>query len=962
MSGSERYYKSAKLAKWFAISSILFLVALVWTFANDYFREWKGYQKTFRKLEVAKTRAEISEASTNLEENYDYTSLLEQLKEAETQLKDKSDQLKQAEEKLDALKAERYRDNQNYLFAKADYDAAKYAYEEALGLAKEDVNSAKKRFDNFEKRAHEMNLIFEAKDTELKNQEALILDFNKDVKNLKDKLSALSRNKTNLEKMLTHIDRSDMSFGNKLADYIRDLPVLDFLSPYYKIDQIVLKDIVDDVNFAQVPRVDRCTTCHKGVTLTDFTDDEQPFRTHPRLDLFLSSTSPHPIEKFGCTSCHSGRGRGTSFFGSVHVPESVDQENEWKETHDWQRMDLWEKPMYPKQYTEAGCFSCHSQETFIRGADKLNLGMNLIERAGCFGCHTIQKYKDKRRIGPDLNRIASKVTKEWAYRWIFHPKAFKYNTWMPRFFRQFNTSDEKSIKRTDQEIHAIVHYLFKNSAKFEMYNIPVKGNAKRGENLVATLGCYGCHRLELEPSGEETTLQSLRRDHGPNLIGLGSKTSKKWIYNWIKNPARYFPQTKMPNLRLSDREAADIAEFIWSKKNEKFMQTPIPPIDEKQLDDIVVEFQKKLDTEASAREMVSKMSLEEKLDYSGERLIRLYGCFGCHNIPGFEKDKPIGTELTEEGDKPIEKFDFGFIDIEHTNYTWFKQKLKNPRIFDKDRVKDPTEKLRMPNFEFTDKEADAIVTTLLGFVKPEVLPDKIKPRTARNMYVEEGQWIIREYNCQGCHIIENDGGAIRPMVNKWLRTVQDRGETEADALTPVYSPPNLIGEGKKVQTQWLFHFIGDPITIRPWLKVRMPTFPLTESQKNILIRYFSFLDHQDFPFVESSLPKMTSKELHAAKILFSKDYFSCVSCHIIGSKLPEGSPDSWAPNFALAKERLKPDWIIQWLMDPQALLPGTKMPTFFDPEYFDESGPDDIFGGDENKQIKALRDYVLSIK
>lgn len=77
--------------------------------------------------------------------------------------------------------------------------------------------------------------------------------------------------------------------------------------------------------------------------------------------------------------------------------------------------------------------------------------------------------------------------------------------------------------------------------------------------------------------------------------------------------------------------------------------------------------------------------------------------------------------------------------------------------------------------------------------------------------------------------------------------------------------------------------------------------------------------------------------------------------------MPGGLADNWAPNFALAAKRLKPDWIIQWLTDPAGLLPGTKMPTYFDPKNFDESGPADILNGDEHKQIKALRDYLLTI-
>ena len=49
-----------------------------------------------------------------------------------------------------------------------------------------------------------------------------------------------------------------MSFQNKIADFVRDLPILDFMAPYYKVNQIVVQDVKYDVNFAAVPQVDRC--------------------------------------------------------------------------------------------------------------------------------------------------------------------------------------------------------------------------------------------------------------------------------------------------------------------------------------------------------------------------------------------------------------------------------------------------------------------------------------------------------------------------------------------------------------------------------------------------------------------------------------------------------------------------------------------------------------------------------
>jgi membrane-associated protease RseP (regulator of RpoE activity) len=50
---------------------------------------------------------------------------------------------------------------------------------------------------------------------------------------------------------------------------------------------------------------------------------DHPFTAHPRLDLFLSDTSPHPLKDVGCTVCHDGQGSGTSFPWTSHTPDNA---------------------------------------------------------------------------------------------------------------------------------------------------------------------------------------------------------------------------------------------------------------------------------------------------------------------------------------------------------------------------------------------------------------------------------------------------------------------------------------------------------------------------------------------------------------------------------------------------------------------------------------------------------------
>jgi mono/diheme cytochrome c family protein len=198
---------------------------------------------------------------------------------------------------------------------------------------------------------------------------------------------------------------------------------------------------------------------------------------------------------------------------------------------------------------------------------------------------------------------------------------------------------------------------------------------------------------------------------------------------------------------------------------------------------------------------------------------------------------------------------------------------------------------------------------------------------------------MQQYNCVGCHEIEKRGGFIRKYYQE----------------NPTLAPPILNGEGEKVQSPWLFSFIKGPVPIRPWLTLRMPTFQLSDAEINTLVVFFNGLSKVDAPFASFDEQKVPKENLEAAKILVTKDYFNCFSCHQQGEKKPEGPPEGWAPDLNLARSRLNPNWVIKWLQDPQKVQPGTKMPSFF------PGGPDNILGGKDDRQIEALRDYVMSL-
>ena len=138
---------------------------------------------------------------------------------------------------------------------------------------------------------------------------------------------------------------------------------------------------------------------------------DHPFTTHPRLDLYLTDSSPHPEKVMGCTVCHDGQGSGTEFKWTSHTPNDFDQQSEWLHKHGWFDNHHWIFPMKPKRFIESNCLKCHYDKGSLEPSErfpdppapKLVEGWTLVEKFGCFGCHEINGFDGPdKRIGPDI--------------------------------------------------------------------------------------------------------------------------------------------------------------------------------------------------------------------------------------------------------------------------------------------------------------------------------------------------------------------------------------------------------------------------------------------------------------------------------------------------------------------------------------------------------------------------------
>ena len=920
----------SKLNVIFAVSSVFLLFATLWMIWFDYSREWKGYQRQFVQMERDLTTRQIQEAQQEVNPA-DLQRIQAELQQAETALAAEQTALGALEAEIADLDDRRTLADIREREIKAVYDSDKFYFEET----RERGTPLGRAISDDEFRALEASFV-EARDLRV----ALDFELNAKRAELRERRSGvteLAGEREQLTQAVTLARRKLDSLAPSLPNTFRNLPVVDFIDPSIEVRQVLVRNVTEELNFAQVPRIDRCQTCHLGIDNPDYADAPQPFTAHPDLDVFVDRESSHPVDAFGCTSCHLGRGRKLSFSGATHTPESVEEEHEWMEKYGWKEDHYWDTPMYQASLTEAGCIKCHRDQVFLPGTQHLNQSRMTYELAGCWGCHNTVGYEDKRNRGPSLKSIAHKTDQDFVARWVRDPKAFRPSSWMPRFWDLENNPDAELKARNDTEIAAIVEYVFENSTDDADYPAPPRGNAARGETLASEVGCLGCHLVDEDGYDQA----NIYRRRGPALTGTGSKLDAGFVFEWVKNPRHYWEETYMPDLRLTDQEAADITAWLMGRESPEFIAREVPGVDGGHLDEITREFLKASLPDAMASDRLGEMSEQEKLLYSGERLIRRYGCFGCHEISGFEEAQKIGVDLSTWGSKMVTRLDFGYIDIPHTRQAWLEQKLTHPRSYDRGKVKSPGEKLRMPQFSFTDDDRQHLVRNVLGLVRDEFPQEGVKTLSANEAVAEQARHLIHNYNCRGCHLIDGEGGGI-------YETIEDTG----------MRPPDLNTQGKRTQADWLYHFFQDPTEVRFWMNVRMPTFQFTNEEVNTLISGFLAMEDAQ-PFDDEQDREYERAELRVGAQLL--DQLQCERCHI-ASAAGTMEASQLAPSFRLSGDRLTHDWIVDWLLDPQSITPGTQMPQFWPT---DQQGNlltplPDVLDGDPMAQMRAVASYLMN--
>ncbi len=699
----DTHYYVPKLNLWFAASSLLFLVAVFWMVIDDWNASWKEYQKEFREIEISRAEAELEspELKAAAEREAELKAELEQISAG---LAANVNAIEEARDALFQAKGEEWRlteaakaSKENYNWEKGviehhrlEHDDETYGEEELLKI------TAHLAAANLKK--EEAILVAQAQEKALKDLLASEVAAQGSVK-------AAGKDLDLIRAKLAKIAPTDAP--TKVANILRDFPGIDFVGPSLVVNKYVLENLTFELNFTKKKRIDMCTTCHLASDRAGYTGDElaQPFKSHSRLDLFLTAKSPHPVTEVGCTICHRGAGEALSFQHADHYPSDAEEMERWQNEEHWHKQHHWDYPMLSNEHIEASCIQCHktSMELIADDAPQLTEGYRLVERYGCYACHKIDWFPTKRKPGPSLKNMMAKLEPNFIDSWIAKPKSFRPTTWMPQIFHLENFAPdmviateplvdaegnnrldgegEKMVREftgqewNDNAIAAISAFLKDRAPVQAFAAIPVDGDPERGREAMRLSGCYACHNVapyEANPDAPNDPVFKPGRynEHGPNLRGVATKIQAEWLFQWIKNPHEYWSETVMPNLRLEDQDAADITAYIMEDPDDIFTDVPDTwdpkpaPYDLAVLQAQAREFFSRDGTRVLADRFAGKDPMkrwdreEDLLVVVGEKFVLNQGCYSCHEISGLENAMPIGAELSTWASKTVDKLDW----------------------------------------------------------------------------------------------------------------------------------------------------------------------------------------------------------------------------------------------------------------------------------------------------------------
>ncbi|MEX2579089.1 MAG: hypothetical protein WD342_08520 [Verrucomicrobiales bacterium] len=237
-------------------------------------------------------------------------------------------------------------------------------------------------------------------------------------------------------------------------------------------------------------------------------------------------------------------------------------------------------------------------------------GFILLNELNCVACHEPPPQLADQlsgAAGTNLEGVAGRLDQLDLEIMIRNPRFAKRDTAMPSLFA--------GPDRDLDEVEALKHYL--GTLTRELPDYPV-GDVDEGRRFYHRVGCVACHAPEVgyRPEGipenagiEMTGLPSVPM----NLADLYSLDS---LVHFLLNPREHRPSGRMPDFKLSETEAVDLAAYLKAGPDLVLPKNLTEALNESRI-----------------------FEFDSELAETGREVFRTKNCSACHTAPGENEER-----------------------------------------------------------------------------------------------------------------------------------------------------------------------------------------------------------------------------------------------------------------------------------------------------------------------------------
>jgi cytochrome c2 len=439
---------------------------------------------------------------------------------------------------------------------------------------------------------------------------------------------------------------------------------------------------------------------------------------------------------------------------------------------------------------------------------KLYVGKKAIGNMGCYACHSIPGFQNPKPIGTALN--------EWGKK---DPDRLAFEDSEKYVKHHFNVvplrDDPKDKNKPAKDWHSVASPDGKVLKPYEEYFADMLNHHHRSRE---------------------------------GFLHLKLREPRSYDYNRIKS---WDDRLRMPQFRFARPKK------LAGESDEAFAARALQ--EEAEANEAVMTFILGLVAEPVPQKFVNSPTGDRLAEVKGRQVLDKFNCAGCHIVrPGSIDFKPVEMKRFE-GHPNVRKEELPYTGDDYVYSEHIAWAGRDPTSYEKLTVRGVTPPVEVKFDDDEEPSKDVKVWLMQDFRYRKDLQKNgwLRDIPAGSTLFLSPDWVaVGETSDASKFTAPQLGGKFTDLLSQYLQK-KDRENFGGQAkMSNAYAaaPPLLIGQGEKVQPDWLYKFLLNPHPIRPLTVLRMPKFNMSPDEAQALVNYFAAVDKTQNPGIGLTYP------------------------------------------------------------------------------------------------------------